>query len=115
MAGVQSDDHVTPDKALQETPSSTSPRCVGHGSPVRTGVDQSTTPRGTPGSTIERLSAWLKTQGVLTSWRRARTRRRARLRYIGMTRASEELCVSYYGESRLIEELERILERCRQS
>jgi len=32
-----------------------------------------------------------------------------RLLYIGMTRAREELCVSYHGESRLMEELEGIL------
>jgi hypothetical protein len=29
--------------------------------------------------------------------------------HIGMTRAREELCVSYHGESRLMEELEAIL------
>jgi superfamily I DNA/RNA helicase len=32
-----------------------------------------------------------------------------RLLYIGMTRAREELCVSYHAESGLMEELERIL------
>jgi superfamily I DNA/RNA helicase len=32
-----------------------------------------------------------------------------RLLYIAMTRAREELCVSYHAESRLMEELERFL------
>ena len=32
-----------------------------------------------------------------------------RLLYIGMTRAREELCVSYHGESRLMDELVGIL------
>src|SRR2546429_5936853 len=32
-----------------------------------------------------------------------------RLLYIGMTRAREELCVSYHGESHLMEELSGIL------
>ena len=32
-----------------------------------------------------------------------------RLLYIAMTRARDELCVSYHGQSRLMEELQEIL------
>ena len=60
--------------------------------PILFGFRPSSAPRGSmPGTSC---------CSRVTTWTEAR-----RLLYIAMTRAREELCVSYYGDSPLMEEL----------
>ncbi len=155
VAGVQPDDHVTPDRAPRDGPP---PQVHRHPAlPIASKFAhawiKARLDRGVPPEdilvlalsrpTIERLGVWLKNQRIpacslltdhvpgavrLSTIHSAKGLDAAyvllfathelegrdgeearRLLYIGMTRAREELCVTYHGESRLMEELEGIL------
>ena len=154
-SGSQSDDHVTPDRALRDGPP---PQVHRHAALaaarkfaaawIKARLDRGVSPEdilvlGLSRPTIERLSVWLKAQRIracslltdhvpgavrLSTIHSAKGLDAAcvllfaahelegrededarRLLYIAMTRAREELCVSYHAESRLMEELERVL------
>ena len=154
-SGSQSDDHVTPDRALRDGPG---PQVHRHAALavarkfteawIKARFDRGVSPEdilvlGLSRPTIERLSIWLKAQRIpacslltdhvpgavrLSTIHSAKGLDAAcvllfaahelearedeearRLLYIAMTRAREELCVSYHAESRLMEELERFL------
>ena len=155
MAGAQSDDHVTPDRALRDGPP---PQVHRHAALavarkfaeawIKARLDRGVSPEdilvlGLSRPTIERLAGWLKDHRIpacslltdhvpgavrLSTIHSAKGLDAAcvllfaahelearedeearRLLYIAMTRGREELCVSYHGESRLMEELEEIL------
>jgi UvrD-like helicase C-terminal domain/Nuclease-related domain/AAA domain len=155
LAGVQSDDHVAPDKALRDGPS---PQVHRHAALavalrfaeawIKARRDRGVLPEdilvlGLSRPTIERLNVWLKDQGIpscslltnhvpgavrLSTIHSAKGLDAAcvllfaaheldgredeearRLLYIAMTRARDELCVSYHRESQLMQELEAIL------
>jgi UvrD-like helicase family protein/nuclease-like protein/AAA domain-containing protein len=155
VAGVQSDDHVAPDKALRDGPS---PQVHRHAALavalrfaeawIKARLDRGVLPKdilvlGLSRPTIEHLNVWLKDHGIpscslltdhvpgavrLSTIHSAKGLDAAcvllfaadeldgredeearRLLYIGMTRAREELCVSYHRESQLMKELEAIL------
>jgi len=155
MAGAQSDDYVTPDRALRDGPR---PQVHRHAALamarrfaqawIKARLNRGVAPDdilvlGLSRPTVEGLTAWLKEEGIpacflltdqLPDAMRLSTIHSAkgldavcvllfsahelegrgddearRLLHIAMTRAREELCVSYHGESRLMEELEGIV------
>jgi superfamily I DNA and RNA helicase len=155
MAREQSDDYVTPDRALRDGPR---PQVHRHPSLavarrfarawIQARLNREVVPDnilvlGLSRPTMESLTAWLKAEGIsacflltdqlpgavrLSTIHSAKGLDAAcvllfgahelevrgdeearRLLYIGMTRAREELCVSYHAESGLMQELQRIL------
>jgi len=153
--GAQSDDHVTPDRALRD---GSPPQVHRHAALavarkfvevwIKARLDRGMSPEdilvlALSRPTIERLSVWLKERRIpacslltdhvpgavrLSTIHSAKGLDAAcvllfaahelegredeearRLLYIGMTRARDELCVSYHCESRLMEELEGVL------
>ncbi|PYN83271.1 MAG: hypothetical protein DMD87_30320 [Candidatus Rokuibacteriota bacterium] len=155
MAREQSDDYVTPDRALRDGPQ---PQVHRHASLavarrlarawIQKRLNRGVAPDnilvlGLSRPTMESLTAWLKEEGIsacflltdqlpgavrLSTIHSAKGLDAAyvllfgahelggrgdeearRLLYIGMTRAREELCVSYHAGSCLMEELEKIL------